>query len=294
MPPLSVAIPAASPFDMVVCTFTATLRLARPWTLPPTPAATPTTSLRGALGDTLASDPDFAALTERFKLPSTRLYRAGLLPSLLVRAEATGDPSTFTLRALLRGPGSPELRAPLCDALARTGERGLTHGDSATRFTLADLTVVADTSAGWIAARSFGACADTLMMVLTTPCNASSLEPAELAGNLACGLVKLDRALSDDGTRVKRAVDDEADAARDAARAAFAAVRARHTLLDAAPTGHRRSGETGNVFPLGGSLGTIALEGDLTTALPWLRLMELHGVGGNTAFGLGQIALFWP
>lgn len=291
MHPLSIAIPAASPFDMVVCTFTATLRLARPWTLPPTPAATPTTSLRGALGDTLASDA-IVALTERFKLPSTRLYRAGLLPSLLVRAEATADPSTFTLRALLRGPGSPEpphapVRRPRAHRRAGTHARRLRRALHPRRPHRGRQHL-----RRWIAARSFGACADTLMMVLATPCNAAPLELLSFAGNLACGLVKLDRALSDDGNLSKRAVDDEADAARDACVAS--AARARHKLLDAAPTGHRRSGETGNVFPLGGSLGTIALEGDLTTALPWLRLMELHGVGGNTAFGLGQIALFWP
>ncbi len=293
-----IEIPSATPFEIPLCTVTATLRLARPWTLPPTPSASPTTSLRGLVGDVLASAPDLASLGARFKHPPTRLYQNGLLPSLLLYAETTGDPSALALHALLRGHDAPSLGALLGEALSRASAIGLTHrdpGDSLDArvpFAVADLSVDVANATIRVGRQLPPAAPSRVLVELLTPCNAPSLAPADLAGNLACGLVKVHRALSDDGSLSKRAVDDEADAARDAARAAFANVTVARSAVFDAPRGQRYSGETGQSFSLGGRMGTLTLEGDLTAALPWLLLMELHGVGGNTAFGMGRLRIW--
>jgi len=150
----------------------------------------------------------------------------------------------------------------------------------------------AATAGAWVRQRlaSFPATSRVLLK-LASPCEAPSYEPAALVGNLACALVKLDHATCDDGSRTKREIDDEADAARDTARAAFADVRETRRALDAAPRGKRWSGEAGHVIPLGGRLGFVALEGELALALPWLALTELHGLGSHVAFGLGQTSI---
>ncbi len=293
-----IEIPSATPFEIPLCTVTATLRLARPWTLPPTPSTSPTTSLRGLVGDVLASAPDLASLSARFKHPPTRLYQKGLLPSFVVYAETTGDPSTVGLRALLRGHGAPALVEMLGVALDRAGRVGLEHRErNASQehrisFSLHELDADHRDAASRIRERLPAVAPSRALVEFLTPCNATPLTPADIAGNLACGLVKLHLALSDEGARSKRDVDADADAARDAARAAFAHVTVTRSAMYEAPRGQRYSGETGEVFSLGGRLGTLTLEGDLTDALPWLLLMELHGVGGNTAFGMGRFRLW--
>ncbi len=289
---MNTAIPTAIPFAVPLCTLTATLRLDRPWTLAPTPASTPTTSLRGALGTTLSQHTELDALALRFKHPPTRLYANQLPPSLLVSAEETSDPCAFSLRALVRGPHLDGIDALLVDALTRTGSTGLIHGDSSISFALEDVTRLTTTTADAVRARLPSTLPARAMMDFVTPCNAPSFAPAELAGNLACSLVKLQRALDDDGTASKRQVDDEADAARNAAREAFAGVNITRESLADAPRGTRFSGETGQSFSLGGRLGSITLQGSLSAALPWLYLMELHGVGGNTAFGMGRLRIW--
>lgn len=280
------------PFAMPVSLLTATLRLARPWTLPASTAASPTTSLRGALGETLARSDAFAPLAARFKLPPTRLYANQLPPCLLVHASASVDPCAFALRALLRGPETAPRTTLLRDALDRTGELGLLHGGESIPFVVDEAAVTEGSAADLLRDRLPPVAPSRVLVEFLTPCNAPSFDPDELAGNLACGLVKLDRALSDDGNLSKRAVDDEADAARDAARVAFAEVRVPHRALVDVPRGARYSGGSGHSFPLGGAHGAMTLEGDLTDALPWLLLMELHGVGGNTAFGMGRLRLW--
>lgn len=53
----------------------------------------------------------------------------------------------------------------------------------------------------------------------------------------------------------------------------------------------RFSGRQQRHVKLGGLVGQVRLEGDLTPFAPWLKAGEICGVGKATSFGLGQIAL---
>ena len=53
----------------------------------------------------------------------------------------------------------------------------------------------------------------------------------------------------------------------------------------------RRSSRTGQTHPLGGFTGSADFEGDLTAFLPYLRAAHWTGVGRQTVWGKGQIAL---
>jgi hypothetical protein len=53
----------------------------------------------------------------------------------------------------------------------------------------------------------------------------------------------------------------------------------------------RRSGRTGQVHPLGGFVGEAEYEGPLADFVPYLRAGEWTGVGRQTVWGKGQIAL---
>ena len=53
----------------------------------------------------------------------------------------------------------------------------------------------------------------------------------------------------------------------------------------------RRSGRTGQIHPLGGFVGEAEYEGDLTEFVPYLRAAHWTGVGRQTAWGKGALAL---
>jgi hypothetical protein len=53
----------------------------------------------------------------------------------------------------------------------------------------------------------------------------------------------------------------------------------------------RRSSRTGQVHPLGGFVGEAEYEGDLTEFVPYLRAAEWTGVGRQTVWGKGEIAI---
>ena len=53
----------------------------------------------------------------------------------------------------------------------------------------------------------------------------------------------------------------------------------------------RKSGRTGQVHPLGGFTGEAEYEGELAEFLPWLRAARWVGVGRQTVWGKGAIAL---
>jgi hypothetical protein len=53
----------------------------------------------------------------------------------------------------------------------------------------------------------------------------------------------------------------------------------------------RRSGRTGQIHPLGGFVGEAEYEGDLTEFIPYLRAAHWTGVGRQTAWGKGALAL---
>jgi len=55
----------------------------------------------------------------------------------------------------------------------------------------------------------------------------------------------------------------------------------------------RRSGRTGQVHPLGGFVGEAEYEGDLTGFLPYLHAAKWTGVGRQTAWGNGSIAVVY-
>ncbi len=53
----------------------------------------------------------------------------------------------------------------------------------------------------------------------------------------------------------------------------------------------RRSGSTGQTHSLGGFVGEAEYEGDLTEFMPYLRAVEWTGVGRQTTWGKGAIAI---
>jgi hypothetical protein len=53
----------------------------------------------------------------------------------------------------------------------------------------------------------------------------------------------------------------------------------------------RRSSRTGAVHPLGGFVGEAEYQGDLAEFLPYLRAAKWTGVGRQTAWGKGELAL---
>jgi hypothetical protein len=53
----------------------------------------------------------------------------------------------------------------------------------------------------------------------------------------------------------------------------------------------RRSSRTGQVHPIGGFIGSASYEGDLGEFIPFLRAAEWVGVGRQTVWGKGQIAV---
>jgi hypothetical protein len=53
----------------------------------------------------------------------------------------------------------------------------------------------------------------------------------------------------------------------------------------------RRSSRTGQVHPIGGFVGEAEYEGDLTEFLPYLKAAQWTGVGRQTVWGKGQIAV---
>jgi len=279
---------------MAVCEVRASLHLVAPWTLPPTPSATPTTTLRGALGDAIRRDPVFAPLGAWFKKPPSRLYEDSLLPRLLLRPAPCPDPTRWELRALLRGEGWEAMLPLLRGALAAAGATGLFQHGERVPFTVTRFDLAAGTVRDRVLDRLAGASgASAVLVEFVSPCDTLPARLDAVFGNLACNLVKFDRALHDDGLRSKREVDDEADAARNAARGALQSARITHESIVRGPKGERGSGETGNLIPLAGRHGCITLDGALGPALPWLALGELHGVGGHTAYGMGAMRLWW-
>jgi len=56
---------------------------------------------------------------------------------------------------------------------------------------------------------------------------------------------------------------------------------------------YRRSGRTGQVHPLGGFVGEAEYQGDLTEFLPYLQAAKWTGVGRQTAWGNGSIAVVY-
>jgi hypothetical protein len=54
---------------------------------------------------------------------------------------------------------------------------------------------------------------------------------------------------------------------------------------------HRRSSRTGQVHPVSGFVGSADYEGDLAEFLPYLEAARWTGVGRQTAFGKGEIAV---
>ena len=53
----------------------------------------------------------------------------------------------------------------------------------------------------------------------------------------------------------------------------------------------RRSSRTGQIHPLGGFVGEAEYEGDLTEFVPYLRAAQWTGVGRQTAWGKGVLAV---
>jgi len=54
----------------------------------------------------------------------------------------------------------------------------------------------------------------------------------------------------------------------------------------------RRSSRTGQVHSLGGFVGEAEYQGDLTEFVPYLRAAQWTGVGRQTAWGKGELALY--
>jgi CRISPR-associated endoribonuclease Cas6 len=54
---------------------------------------------------------------------------------------------------------------------------------------------------------------------------------------------------------------------------------------------HRRSSRTGQIHPIGGFVGEVEYEGDLTEFVPYLRAARWTGVGRQTAWGKGAIEI---
>jgi CRISPR-associated endoribonuclease Cas6 len=54
----------------------------------------------------------------------------------------------------------------------------------------------------------------------------------------------------------------------------------------------RRSGRTGQTHSLGGFVGEVEYEGDLTEFVPYLRAAHWTGVGRQTAWGKGELTLY--
>lgn len=54
----------------------------------------------------------------------------------------------------------------------------------------------------------------------------------------------------------------------------------------------RRSSRTGQVHPIGGFLGEADYEGDLAEFVPYLKAAQWTGVGRQTVWGKGEIALY--
>ena len=54
----------------------------------------------------------------------------------------------------------------------------------------------------------------------------------------------------------------------------------------------RRSGRTGQVHSIGGFVGEAEYEGDLTEFIPYLRAAKWTGVGRQTVWGKGEIAVY--
>ena len=53
----------------------------------------------------------------------------------------------------------------------------------------------------------------------------------------------------------------------------------------------RRSSRTGQTHPIGGFMGEAEYEGDLTEFVPYLRAAQWTGIGRQTVWGKGQIAV---
>jgi len=54
---------------------------------------------------------------------------------------------------------------------------------------------------------------------------------------------------------------------------------------------HRRSSRTGQIHPIGGFVGEVEYEGELTEFLPYLRAACWTGVGRQTAWGKGEMEI---
>lgn len=279
-------------FALPIVLLQARLRFERPWTLGGTLSANPVTTLRGAFGQAVAGTSAWGGLDPWLRKTPSRFHPDQILPRLLFRVEVSPDPQSWDLRVLLRGDGAEQLCDLVEAALRETGRVGLLHGGDPRRFLVESPRITVDAThahldgvvAGWPTRLG------RVIVEFVTPCRAGSFEPRELAGNLACSLVKLARATSADASVTQVLIDAEADAARDVAREAFVDVRVAHEVLRS-EEGKRVSGETGHVIPMQGKHGFLALEGKFDAAKRWLALMELHGVGGNTAFGAGAIRL---
>jgi len=53
----------------------------------------------------------------------------------------------------------------------------------------------------------------------------------------------------------------------------------------------RRSTRTGQVHPMGGFIGEVEYEGELTEFVPWLECAYWTGVGRQTVWGKGQVRI---
>lgn len=294
-PPLTTMISkfTGPPLDMEVCLFSSMLNFERSWTLPSTPSSTPTTSVRGTLTKLISQDASFDSLDGWMKKPPSLHYDGQLPPRVILHVERTSSDRIWQLHALLRGPRAAENASSLHRALVQSGKIGLLHGGAPTRFCIEACSTTEDTNGEWIR-RRLTSCSspERVGLEFVTPCSAPSFTPADLTGNLACVLVKLCRSLQNDPALTKKLIDNEADAVRDEVRRTFNSVRVVHNALINSPRGERLSGETGHAFPMEGKHGFIALEGELSAALPWLALAELHGVGRQTTFGMGRVRLW--
>lgn len=282
------------PFDQPVSVIVARLRLERPWVLSPTTSCTPTTTLRGLLGAELTSNERFRDLERWFKKPPSDHYANQLVPRLVVRATTTSEPAALRVGVLLRGPTSDAIVERVMEALTEAGRRGVLQRGAATSFVVDEQEVAIGESMAHLARYMLGdrGTPSSLRLEFVTPCDAKSLEPIDLVGNLACGLVKLSSAWV--ATMPREIFDARVDAARAAAREAFGRVRVTRRSLRDGPRGERASGETGASIPLRGRVGELELTGELAEAIPWLLLAEVHGVGAHVAFGMGQVRLVWP
>jgi len=72
--------------------------------------------------------------------------------------------------------------------------------------------------------------------------------------------------------------------------------RAEHIRLTRCDLHHvdssRRSARTGQVHSLGGFVGEVEYQGDLTEFVPYLRAAQWTGVGRQTAWGKGELTLY--